>query len=572
MAKVDFTVWNGCPGSGKTDKVKKKAEENIEKYGLSGTLIITFSRPGAEEITKRLRGDMQGFTHHGLGWKVIRMGAKSRDEKAPRIADEKRARRAMEQAIVDVGTALECQEVMSDMALVRERGMEKESISPDAKKAIDRYLEILKDGKMIDFTGIMERARWELENNPMVSAAYDQLRIIEDEFHDTNPYLEWPIIEILLRKAQSFDGYASPSQTIYRFRGANWPMLKERFSMGRNVREEALNLNYRSTKEIVDAARLLAGPDARDMVSEKGPSGERVQLVDAIRPEMEVDAAMRQIAIWRRMGIPDKEIAVLGRTHNGLLAIERALRLRKIPYQLVGNKPDFLAGSEMRAYAGYLRLARDPMDDGILESVVDYPPCGFGARTRQMMRGDDVLSWDHLIAALAEPKKFRPQVIERVRKILDLREEWYGLGESKLGVREKAEKVLDDSEIRDYLMTEGDWTSITAMQETVNGAVEFSSLGEFSEKLEECTKEPRAADGIKMATLHGSKGCQWDAVLIHQFADGLIPMSKGDEIEERNLAFVGLSRPRYHLTMTINRSAKISPFLMGMQLENTPWP
>jgi superfamily I DNA/RNA helicase len=75
-----------------------------------------------------------------------------------------------------------------------------------------------------------------------------------------------------------------------------------------------------------------------------------------------------------------------------------------------------------------------------------------------------------------------------------------------------------------------------------------------------------------MATLHGSKGCQWDAVLIHQFADGLIPMSKGDEIEERNLAFVGLSRPRYHLTMTINRSAKISPFLMGMQLENTPWP
>jgi DNA helicase II / ATP-dependent DNA helicase PcrA len=569
---LEFTIWNGCPGAGKTDRVRRLGEENIEKYGLSGTLIITFSRPGAEEITRRLRGDVPGYTHHGLGWKIVRMGAKSREEKVPHIADEKRARKVMEWAIVQESAALEYQEAQADMARVRDRGMEMETLSPVSQKVIRRYLKKLKDEHLIDFTGIMERARWELENNPMVKAAYEGWHIIEDEFHDANPYLEWPIIELLLRGAESFDGFASPSQTIYRFRGANWNVLKELFSRGRDVTEEFLQINHRSTKEIVDAARLLAGPDASDMVSEKGTSGEKVQLVDAVRPEMEVDAAMRQIAIWRSRGIPEKEIAVLGRTYNGLLAVERSLRQRKILYRLSGNRPDFLAGSEIRALYGYQRLAMNPMDDSILEAIIDYPPCGIGARTRQMLRGDEELTWDHLVSALGEPKKFRPQVLERIRKILDLREEWDGLDESDLSVKEKVGKVVEGSEIQDYLMTEGDWPTLKALQETIETASEFSSLGEFTERLGDDAKTPRAAEGITLSTMHGAKGCQYDAVLITQFADGLIPMNKGDEVEEKNLAFVALSRPRYHLTITINRTARMSPFLMGMELENTPWP
>jgi DNA helicase-2/ATP-dependent DNA helicase PcrA len=569
---VDFTIWNGCPGAGKTEKVRELAEDNLRQFGLSGTLVITFSRNGAEEITRRLRGDVPGCTHHGLAWKIVRMGAKSRGERAPRIADEKRARQTMERAIVEEHAAQEWAEVQAQMAGVRDRGMEMESLPPISRNVIRRYRNILRKQRMIDFTGIVEQARWELEHNPNIGMAYDGWRIIEDEFHDANPFLEWPMIEILLQKAASFDGFASPSQQIYRFRGADWGALSGRFSRGRAVKEEFLRINHRSSQEIVDAARLLAGPDARDMVSAKGESGEKVQLIDANRPEMEVDAAMRQIANWRRRGIPEKEIAVLGRTHNGLLAIERALRQRGIPYVLAGKRPDFLAGSEMRALSGYLRLALDPQDDSLLEAVIDYPPCGIGARTRQILRGDDAMTWDHLAAALAKPGTLRPQVLERIRKILDLREEWNGLAECGMCVKEKAEMVLEGSEIRDYLLTEGEWATLAAVQSTIESAVEFSSLGEFAEQIEEDTRKPRALEGITLSTLHGAKGCQWDAVLIAQFADGLIPMSKGDEIEERNLAFVGLSRPRRSLTLTINRSARMSPFLTGMSLENSPWP
>lgn len=569
---MKFTIVNGCPGGGKTDRVVRQTEENVQKYGPSGNLIITFSRTGAEEITKRLRGDILAYTHHGFGYKIVRLGAKSREEKAPMIADEKKSRQIMERAIVKVGAALDCADVMADMARVRERGMDMEALPENVQKVIRQYRVFLKDQKLLDFAGILERARWELENNPSVRMAYERWNILEDEFHDTNPWTEWPIIELLAQGAESFTGFASPSQTIFMFRGADYPLLQKKFSAGREVREEFLRVNYRSTKEIVDAARLLAGPDASDMVSAKGPSGEKVQLIDAIRPEMEIDAAMRQIAAWKREGIPFKEMAVLGRSHKVLLPIEQALLQRGVSYVLNGHQEDFLTGSEMRAYAGYLRLAVDPMDDSVLEAIIDYPPCGIGARTRRMLRGDETLGWDHLIAALAEPNRYRPQVIERVRKILDLREEWDELAQSKLGIQEKAEKVLEGSEIRDYLLTEGDWATLTAMQKMIEGAVEYSSFGEYAERMEADTRTARAAEGITLSTMHASKGIQKEAVLIAQFADGLVPMSKGDEVEERNLAFVSLTRPKTHLTITNNRTAGISPFLMGMQVENTPWP
>jgi DNA helicase-2/ATP-dependent DNA helicase PcrA len=333
-----------------------------------------------------------------------------------------------------------------------------------------------------------------------------------------------------------------------------------------------MQTNHRSTPEIIDAARMLAGHDAKGMEYGINKSrGEKPVLIDAITPEMELDAQMRLIAGWRKEH-EDKEIAVLARKHSTLITIEREMRNRDIPCIVAGSKPDFLSGPELKAYTGFLKLAREPMRDDMLESIIDFPPSGIVTRTRYALRGNGVLEWDNMIAALSEPGKYRAQVIERINTILDLREEWEAMMERQLTPVEVAGRVAEESGIRDYLLEEGDYTAARALESIIAAAEEFRTFGEYVDYLEAETNRARSVQGITLSTIHNAKGREWDCVLIPNFDAQNHPLGKSDEIEERNLAFVALTRPRYRLAMTVNRREKPSIYLTGMPVQSFMYP
>jgi len=559
------------PGSGKTQRLASDIQDRLDE-GVSPYMIMatTFTREAAREIAERLGGEVSIRTVHGLGYWLIRLARRVRGEVVPRVISEEKAMAVMERAAKELDVKfIEPRRAMDDMARIRERGGRLETLHPQVQHVIERYFEILSSENLMDFTGILDEARKELAD-PDLQAFLQGQHLFVDEGQDISPVTEWPILEVLMKGSCEFVMFASPSQQIYGFRGACWEKLCSLFPEDLTI--ETMNQNHRSTPEIIRAASPLAGPDADTMVPVKESLGIPVLAVDVMNPEMEADFVGRQIAEWLDQGIEAKEIAVLARVHSMLNIIQMALRMRNIPFQIVGGRKSLFHREEAQAVLGYLRLALDPMDDTVLESVIDYPPCGIGTRTRNELRRDGYLTWDHLFGALAHPNKFRKQVISRIHRILDLREYFEEVVRSGLPLMQAIARIIELSEIPTYLNSEGDFQATIALNDLLKLSVEFPSLNRFIEYLDAEVRRPREVEGVQLSTLHASKGREFCGVIIPGFQDGVIPLDGSELQEEQNLAFVGMTRAKYRLVLTLNRSLPPSRFLSKLPVQVALWP
>jgi DNA helicase-2/ATP-dependent DNA helicase PcrA len=97
-------------------------------------------------------------------------------------------------------------------------------------------------------------------------------------------------------------------------------------------------------------------------------------------------------------------------------------------------------------------------------------------------------------------------------------------------------------------------------------------LNEYVEYLETEVRRPREPEGIQLSTIHASKGREYEAVIIPGFQDGMLPLERAEPVEEKNLAFVGMTRSKTHLVLTLNRAFPPSPFLSNLPLQNSQWP
>ena len=559
------------PGAGKTRRLVADIQERL-RQGVSPYTIIatTFTREAAREIAERLGHEVPIRTLHGLGHWILRLARQTRGDRVPRIVSEDKSLAIMERAVRELDARyIEPRQALDDMARVRERGGREQTLHPRVQEVIQRYAAILRAENLLDFAGILDEARRELEN-PDLRAFLSGQRVFVDEGQDVNPHTEWPILEVLRQGAGEFVMFASPSQQIYGFRGASWERLCGQFP--EDLRVESMRENHRSTPEIVRTAARLAGPDADAMVAVRPSIGSQVAAVDALNPAMEADCVGRQVTAWLGSGLPLQQVAVLARAHALLNTVQMALRARDIPFQIVGGRRSLFHREEAEAALGYLRLALDPMDDGVLEAIIDFPPCGIGVRTRHALRGDGRLTWDHLLQALAEPRRFRPQAIRRILQILDLREQYDEVLVAGLPPPQTIGRLLELSEIPSYLSGEGDVKAARAVSDLVAASVEFGTLKAFVEYLQAEVTRPREAEGVQLSTLHAAKGREWDAVIIPGFQEGLIPLEGAELAEERNLAFVGMTRPRFHLTLTLNRSRPPSQFLARLPVQACSWP
>lgn len=559
------------PGAGKTKRlvfeIQKRLDQGISPYTIIAT---TFTREAAREIEDRLGGEVAIRTLHGLAYWIIRLSRQSRGDAVPRVISDERAAALMERASKELDIKyMEPRQVLEDLARTREKGGKIEALHPQAQGAIERYFRILSSENLLDFTGLLDEAKRELEN-PELRQFFRGQRIFVDESQDINPITEWPMLDTLREGADEFVMFASPSQQIYGFRGADWEELYAKIPVGHAV--ETMRQNHRSTPEIIHAAAPLAGEDAASMEAVRASLGIPVLAVDALNPEMEADFVGRQIGEWIAAGLEASKIAVLARVHTVLNNIQMALRTRDIPYQLVSGRRSLFHREETQAVLGYLLLALDPMDDTVLEAIVNFPPQGIGVRTRHALRGDEYLRWDHFFKALANPKQYREQVIRRVLRILDLRERFEEIVRSGLPLLETVSRVIELSEIPGYLTSEGDFQAAGAVGDLVNASEEFGTLEEFVEYLDSEVRRPREAEGVQLSTLHASKGREWAAVIVPGFQDGLLPLDGSDIREEQNLAFVGMTRAKDRLILTMNRSFPPSPFLARLPVQIAQWP
>lgn len=559
------------PGAGKTrtlvEQINQEITDGVSPYRI---LATTFSREGARELSERLGGDVTVRTVHSAALWVLRIASRARGERPPQVLPADKAALLLERAMREVDAKfIELPQAQAEIAYVRERGGAITALHPTVARIAERYFQLLREENLIDFTGILEAARRELADAEL-QAFLRGMHLFVDEAQDLNPLTEWPVLDGFRAVAEAFLMMASPSQQIYGFKGADWEKLVAR--LPEETETCALSHNYRSTPEIIEASRKLAGPDSRHMLAVRASLQAPVMVVECLDAGMEVDYIGRAINGWRTAGIPAEEIAILTRSHNLQYAIQQMLRERDIPYSLVGERPDFFQRAEIRGFGGYLELALDPDNGAALEQVINFPPVGIGVRMRYRLRGDGLLTWKHLEEALEQRDGFPQPARARMARLLAFREASAASFANGGPLPQKLERLLALTEIPDYLLGEGDSQGLHAVQELIASAVEFPTAEQFGAYLATEVRRPLAPLGIQLSTLHAAKGREWRAVILPHFQDGILPLRKMSEREEQNLAFVGLTRARDFLTITLSRPARPSPFLAGMAVEVRQWP
>ena len=253
---------------------------------------------------------------------------------------------------------------------------------PEIYRVYQAYCQLCRQSGVMDFDDILLYMNILLKQNPdalsSISERFDAIMV--DEYQDTN-YAQYLILKKLAAVHRNLCVVGDDSQSIYAFRGAkieNILNFRKDFPEAKTFR---LERNYRSTRNIVNAANTLIskneGRIPKQCVS-MGEEGEKLRLVRAYTEQEE--AALIASAILQRMRDAHAEyedFAILYRTNAQSRALEEQLRKRNIPY-IIYSGNSFFERAEVKDMMAYFKLAANTNDDESFKRAVNKPARGIG--------------------------------------------------------------------------------------------------------------------------------------------------------------------------------------------------
>ena len=437
----------------------------------------------------------------------------------------------------------------------------------------------------MDFDDLLLKTNELLNRFPEVLAKYQNRfqYILVDEYQDTN-HSQYLIVKALADRFQNICVVGDDAQSIYAFRGANINNILNFEKDYENVKSYRLEQNYRSTRNIVEAANSIIEHNKTKLdkvVWTQNDDGAKI-IVNRLPTDGDEGRYVASSIFENQMNEQRKasDFAILYRTNAQSRAMEDALRKRGIKYRIYGGL-SFYQRKEIKDVLAYLRLITNPKDEEALKRVINYPARGIGGTTVDKL----VLAANHYKCSI-----FR--VMEGVAKVPELK--------INSGTRNKLENFVNmiksfqvSNETMDaFALTEmvakktgliqefkKDGTPegiarIENVEELLNGIRDFvegqeevedatGSLSEFLEDVALATdmdKETDDEERVALMTIHLAKGLEFPYVYIVGMEEDLFPsgmsMNTRSELEEeRRLFYVALTRAEKHayLTYTLSR-------------------
>ncbi|MBV2196528.1 MAG: UvrD-helicase domain-containing protein [Flavobacterium sp.] len=457
------------------------------------------------------------------------------------------------------------------------------SKKPRMGEIYQQYVErCFKSGAM-DFDDLLLKTNELLNRFPDVLAKYqDRFRyILVDEYQDTN-HSQYLIVRALSDRFQNICVVGDDAQSIYAFRGANINNILNFQKDYDNVQMYRLEQNYRSSKNIVEAANNVIDKNKTKLdkvvwtANDHGPKikvhrsltdGEEGRFVASTIFEQKMQHQMH-----------NGQFAILYRTNAQSRAMEDALRKRDIPYRIYGGL-SFYQRKEIKDVLAYLRLVINPKDEEALVRVINYPARGIGDSTVEK-----------LTVAANHYKRSIFEVMEHIDKI-DLK---LNSGtKAKLNdfvTMIKSFQVINENQDAFYLTdhvtkktglvqelkkdgTPEGIARIENIEELLNGIKDFTegqkevdgargSLAEFLEDVALATdldKDTGDDDRVALMTIHLAKGLEFPHVFIVGLEEDLFPSAmslntRSELEEERRLFYVALTRAEHQAYLTYAQS------------------
>ena len=435
----------------------------------------------------------------------------------------------------------------------------------------------------MDFDDLLLKTNELLNRFPEVLAKYqDRFRyIMVDEYQDTN-HSQYLIVRALSDRFQNICVVGDDAQSIYAFRGANINNILNFQKDYENVKTYRLEQNYRSTKNIVEAANSIIDKNKTKLdklVWTANDDGAKIKVHRSITDSEEGRFVASEIFEQKmRNQMLNGQFAILYRTNAQSRAMEDALRKRDIPYRIYGGL-SFYQRKEIKDVLCYLRLIINPKDEEALIRVINYPARGIGDTTV-----------DKLNIAANQYKRSIFEVMENIDKI-DLKlnsgtkqklQDFVNMIKSfqVVNLNQDAFYLADHVAKKTGLVQElkKDGTpegiaKIENIEELLNGIKDFTegqkeidgargSLSEFLEDVALATdldKETSDEDRVALMTIHLAKGLEFPYVFIVGLEEDLFPsamsMNTRSELEEeRRLFYVALTRAEHQAYLSYAQS------------------
>ena len=598
-------------GSGKTRvltyRIAYLMSEGVDSFNI---LSLTFTNKAAREMKSRIASivgnseakNLWMGTFHSVFAKLLRSEADKLGFPSNfTIYDTQDSQRLLRAIIKDQGLdkdVYKYKQVQSRISSYKnslitvkayQRDLELQEADAMAKRPrmgdiYKEYVERCFKAGAMDFDDLLLRTNELLTRFPEVLAKYQQRfkYILVDEYQDTN-HSQYLIVKALSDRFQNICVVGDDAQSIYAFRGANINNILNFQRDYADVKTFRLEQNYRSTKNIVEAANSVIEKNKTRLdkiVWTANDDGPKIK-VNRLMNDAEEGRFVASTIFENRMehGLKNSDFAILYRTNAQSRAMEDALRKRDIPYRIYGGL-SFYQRKEIKDVLSYLRLVINPKDEEALIRVINFPARGIGQTTM-----------DKLNLAANHYKRSIFEIIEHIEKLnlainkptvtkltnfINMIKSFQVYSE-KYDAFQMAEMVVKKTGLIQEMKKDGTPEGIARIEnieELLNGVQDFvegqkeladatGSLTEFLEDVSLATdldKETDEIDRVALMTIHLAKGLEFPYVFVVGMEEDLFPsamsMSTRSELEEeRRLFYVALTRAekQAYLTYVLSR-------------------
>ncbi|MCI0415816.1 ATP-dependent helicase [bacterium] len=428
-----------------------------------------------------------------------------------------------------------------------------------------RYHEKKKEMNAVDFDDLLLGCKFLLENHPEIRKYYCSKfkYILVDEYQDTNK-LQADLVDLLASEQKNIMVVGDDTQSIYSFRGANFANIMRFPDRYPETRLHRLELNYRSTPEILHLANDIIENNKEQFKKTLTATRPSIQWKPAVVPLRDA-AQQSQFVAQRILELQDEgtslnEIAILYRAHFHAMELQLELTRRGIPFE-IHSGIRFFEQRHIKDVIAYLKVLLNPFDELSWKRILLLIP-GIGGKTADKI-WKQIRARENAVTQLRQYSGLVPRASKGAwESFAQLMQELSHEGFLQLPAsaidhvfKHGYEQYLE-AKFPDYKNREED------IHQMSNFAMQFESLERFLSELsllgqiegEEIDSEA-PQERVRLSTIHQAKGLEWQAVFVIYMVDGRFPSSRSMKVpedleEERRLFYVATTRAKNQLYMT----------------------
>ncbi|MDG4658369.1 DNA helicase PcrA [Ectobacillus antri] len=584
-------------GSGKTRVLTHRIAYLLQEKGIApwNILAITFTNKAAREMRERIdklvgpeANDIWISTFHSMCVRILRrdidrigisrnftilddsdqMSVVKNILKDRNVDPKKFEPRALLGAISSAKNEL----------ITPEQYTKEASPDPYEKMVSDVYTEYqkrLRKNNALDFDDLIMTTIHLFERVPEVLEFYQRKfqYIHVDEYQDTNR-AQYLLVKMIAARFQNLCVVGDSDQSIYRWRGADITNILSFEKDYPNATVIMLEQNYRSTKNILQAANTVINNNVNRKPKNLWTDNEQGSPISYYRAVTEQDEAYfvaKKIRDDIQSGKRSyKDFAVLYRTNAQSRVVEEVFLKSNIPYKIVGGIK-FYDRKEIKDILAYLRLIANPQDEISFSRIINVPKRGIGASSIDKIINYGTVN-DLPLSDVLEQIDFvglSSKITKAVGEFHRHMKSWVQQQEY-LSVTELVEEVLEKTGYRDMLKNERSLEAqarLENLEEFLSVTQNFEAQSEDKSlvafltdlalvaDIDRVDEEPGSQEEVILMTMHSAKGLEFPVVFIVGMEEGIFPhlrslMDENEMEEERRLAYVGVTRAEQELYIT----------------------